>query len=148
MAIANSRHCLVDENGLDLTAWPEELAQAPAQTLAEFTQLIIGRNLRNSIFVDVTANPAAAGIYADLLVRSVAIVACNKVAASSDYAQYARLKSLSKEFNASYLYETNEGAAPLIIGTLNDLTCSGDVVRRLEAVLSGTLNFFRVTAFA
>ena len=141
VAIANSRHCLVDESGLDLTAWPEELAQAPAQTLEEFTQLIIGRNLRNSIFVDVTANPAAAGIYADLLEKSVAIVACNKVAASSEYAHYARLKSLAKEFNASYLFETNVGAALPIIGTLNDLTRSGDVVRRMQAVLSGTLNF-------
>ncbi|MFD2719027.1 bifunctional aspartate kinase/homoserine dehydrogenase I [Hymenobacter monticola] len=141
VAIANSRHCLVDENGLDLTAWPEELAQAPAQTLEEFKELIISRNLRNSIFVDVTANPAAAGIYADLLAKSVAIVACNKVAASSDYAHYAQLKSLSKEFNASYLFETNVGAALPVIGTLNDLTRSGDVVRRMEAVLSGTLNF-------
>ena len=141
VAIANSRHCLVNENGLDLTAWPDELAQAPALTLAEFAQLIIGRNLRNAIFVDVTANPAVADIYAGLLEKSVAVVACNKVAASSDYAHYARLKSLSKEFNASYLFETNVGAALPIIGTLNDLTRSGDVVRRLEAVLSGTLNF-------
>ncbi|MBD2723785.1 bifunctional aspartate kinase/homoserine dehydrogenase I [Hymenobacter armeniacus] len=141
VAIANSRHCLVDENGLDLTAWPDELAAAPAQSLDDFTQLIIGRNLRNSIFVDVTANPAAAGIYAALLEKSVAIVACNKVAASSEYAHYARLKSLSKEFNASYLFETNVGAALPVIGTLNDLTRSGDVVRRMEAVLSGTLNF-------
>ncbi|WP_210518280.1 bifunctional aspartate kinase/homoserine dehydrogenase I [Hymenobacter terricola] len=141
VAIANSRHCLVNEDGLDLTVWPEALAEAPAQTLDEFTQLIIGRNLRNSIFVDVTANPAAAGIYAGLLEKSVAIVACNKVAASSEYAHYARLKSLSKEFNTSYLFETNVGAALPIIGTLNDLTRSGDVVRRMEAVLSGTLNF-------
>ncbi|MDB5236749.1 MAG: bifunctional aspartokinase I/homoserine dehydrogenase [Hymenobacter sp.] len=141
VAIANSRHCLVNEEGLDLTAWPEELAAAPAQTLAEFTQLIITRNLRNSIFVDVTANPAAADCYADLLAKSVAVVACNKVAASSEYAQYARLKSLSKEFNASYLFETNVGAALPVIGTLNDLMRSGDVVRRMEAVLSGTLNF-------
>jgi len=141
VAIANSRHCLVDESGLDLTAWPEELAHAPAQSLEEFTRLIISRNLRNSIFVDVTANPAAAGIYANLLEKSVAIVACNKVAASSDYAHYARLKNLAKEFNASYLFETNVGAALPVIGTLNDLTRSGDVVRRMEAVLSGTLNF-------
>jgi aspartokinase/homoserine dehydrogenase 1 len=138
VAIANSRHCLVDENGLDLTAWPEELAQAPAQTLAEFTQLIIDRN---PIFVDVTANPAAADIYAGLLAKSVAVVACNKVAASSAYEQYARLKSLAKEFNTSYLFETNVGAALPVIGTLNDLTRSGDVVRYMQAVLSGTLNF-------
>jgi aspartokinase/homoserine dehydrogenase 1 len=141
VAIANSRHCLVNENGLDLTAWPDELARAPARKLPEFAQLIVERNLRNSIFVDVTANPAAANIYAGLLAKSVAVVACNKVAASSDYAHYARLKSLSKEFNTSYLFETNVGAALPIIGTLNDLTRSGDVVRRMEAVLSGTLNF-------
>ncbi|HEX8658411.1 MAG TPA: bifunctional aspartate kinase/homoserine dehydrogenase I, partial [Hymenobacter sp.] len=141
VAIANSRHCLVNETGLDLTAWPAELADAPAQTLTEFTQLIIDRNLRNSILVDVTANPAAANCYAHLLEKSVAVVACNKVACSSDYASYARLKSLSKEFNASFLFETNVGAALPVIGTLNDLTRSGDVVRRMEAVLSGTLNF-------
>ena len=141
VAIANSRHCLVHDEGLDLTAWPDELAAAPALSLPEFAQLIIGRNLRNSIFVDVTANPAAADIYAGLLEKSVAVVACNKAAASSEYAHYARLKSLSKEFNTSFLFETNVGAALPVIGTLNDLTRSGDVVRRLEAVLSGTLNF-------
>ncbi|WP_426058558.1 bifunctional aspartate kinase/homoserine dehydrogenase I [Hymenobacter sp. B1770] len=141
VAIASSRHCVVNEQGLDLTAWPEELAEAPAQSLEEFTQLIIGRNLRNSIFVDVTANPAAARCYSALLEKSVAVVACNKVAASSDYASYARLKNLSKEFNASFLFETNVGAGLPVIGTLNDLTRSGDVVRRMQAVLSGTLNF-------
>ena len=141
VAIASSRHCLVNDEGVDLAAWPAALAQAPPLDLAQFAALIIGRNLRNSILVDVTANPAAAGIYADLLAKSVAVVACNKVACSSDYAQYARLKGLSKEFNASFLFETNVGAALPIIGTLNDLTRSGDVVRRMEAVLSGTLNF-------
>ncbi|WP_046243940.1 bifunctional aspartate kinase/homoserine dehydrogenase I [Hymenobacter terrenus] len=141
VAIASSRHCAINEEGLDLTAWPTELAEAPPQSLEEFTCLIIDRNLRNSIFVDVTANPAAAGCYADLLEKSIAVVACNKVACSSDYASYARLKRLSKEFNASFLFETNVGAALPIIGTLNDLTRSGDVVRRMEAVLSGTLNF-------
>ncbi|HEX8326235.1 MAG TPA: bifunctional aspartate kinase/homoserine dehydrogenase I [Hymenobacter sp.] len=141
VAIANSRHCLVNEAGLDLTAWPEALAEAPAQSLEEFTKLIIDRNLRNSIFVDVTANPAAASCYPGLLEKSIAVVACNKVAASADYASYARLKSLSKEFNASFLFETNVGAGLPVIGTLNDLTRSGDVVRRMEAVLSGTLNF-------
>lgn len=141
VAIASSRHCLVDDEGLDLAAWPAGLAAAPAQSLEEFTQLIISRNLRNSILVDVTANPAAADCYAALLEKSVAVVACNKVACSSEYAQYARLKSLSKEFNTSFLFETNVGAALPIIGTLNDLLRSGDVVRRMEAVLSGTLNF-------
>jgi aspartokinase/homoserine dehydrogenase 1 len=141
VAIASSRHCLVNEEGLDLTEWPAKLAEAPPQSLEEYTQLIISRNLRNSIFVDVTANAEAALCYPALLEKSVAVVACNKVAASSDYASYACLKRLSKEYNTSFLFETNVGAALPVIGTLNDLTRSGDVVRRMEAVLSGTLNF-------
>jgi aspartokinase/homoserine dehydrogenase 1 len=142
VAIANSRHCLVsDEGGLDLRTWPEDLNEAPPLTLDEFTQLIINKNLRNSIFVDVTANPAAAGQYAPLLAKSVAVVACNKVAASADYASYRHLKQLAQDFNTKYLFETNVGAALPVIGTLGDLTRSGDVVRRMQAVLSGTLNF-------
>jgi len=141
VAIANRRHCVVDDNGLDLAAWPAALAAAGPCTLDEFTQLILSRNLRNSILVDVTANPAAADHYAALLEKSVAVVACNKVAASSAYANYARLKALAQDFNTRFLFETNVGAGLPIIGTLNDLTSSGDVVRRMEAVLSGTLNF-------
>ncbi|MGI4739312.1 MAG: bifunctional aspartate kinase/homoserine dehydrogenase I [Janthinobacterium lividum] len=142
MAIANSRHCLVsDESGLDLSTWPEDLDAAPQLTLEAFTDLIISKNLRNSIFVDVTANPAAAGQYAPLLAKSVAVVACNKVAASADYASYRQLKQLAQDFNTKYLFETNVGAALPVIGTLGDLTRSGDVVRRMQAVLSGTLNF-------
>ncbi|AWM34117.1 bifunctional aspartate kinase/homoserine dehydrogenase I [Hymenobacter nivis] len=141
VAIANRRHCVVDENGLDLAAWPAALAAAGPCTLEEFTQLIVSRNLRNSILVDVTANPAAADHYAELLEKSVAVVACNKVAASSAYANYARLKALAQDFNTRFLFETNVGAGLPIIGTLNDLTSSGDVVRHMEAVLSGTLNF-------
>ncbi|GAB3635680.1 bifunctional aspartate kinase/homoserine dehydrogenase I [Hymenobacter arcticus] len=142
VAIANSRHCLVsDEGGLDLSTWPEDLSEAPKLTLEEFTDLIISKNLRNSIFVDVTANPAAAGQYAPLLAKSIAVVACNKVAASADYASYRQLKQLAQDFNTKYLFETNVGAALPVIGTLGDLTRSGDVVRRMQAVLSGTLNF-------
>jgi aspartokinase/homoserine dehydrogenase 1 len=142
VAIANSRHCLVsDEGGLDLTAWPDALETAPALSLPELTELIISKNLRNSIFVDVTANPAAADQYAPLLAKSVAVVACNKVAASSEYANYLQLKQLAQDFNTKFLFETNVGAGLPVIGTLGDLTRSGDVVRRMQAVLSGTLNF-------
>jgi len=142
VAIANSRHCLVsDEGGLDLTAWPNALETAPALSLPELTKLIISKNLRNSIFVDVTANPAAADQYAPLLAKSVAVVACNKVAASSEYANYLQLKQLAQDFNTKFLFETNVGAGLPVIGTLGDLTRSGDVVRRMQAVLSGTLNF-------
>jgi aspartokinase/homoserine dehydrogenase 1 len=142
IAIANSRHCLVsDEGGLDLRTWPAALDAAPQLSLDELTQLIISKNLRNSIFVDVTANPAAAGQYAPLLAKSVAVVACNKIAASAEYASYRHLKQLARDFNTKYLFETNVGAALPVIGTLGDLTRSGDVVRRMQAVLSGTLNF-------
>jgi aspartokinase/homoserine dehydrogenase 1 len=142
IAIANSRHCLVsDEGGLDLTTWPEALDKAPALSLTELTQLIIDKNLRNSVFVDITANPAAADQYAPLLAKSVAVVACNKVAASAAYASYRQLKQLARDFNTKYLFETNVGAGLPVIGTLADLTRSGDVVRRMQAVLSGTLNF-------
>ena len=142
VAIANSRHCLVSqEGGLDLSTWPEDLDAAPPLSLDELTQLIISKNLRNSIFVDVTANPAAAGQYMPLLAKSVAVVACNKIAASDTYANYRQLKQLARDFNTKYLFETNVGAALPVIGTLGDLTRSGDVVRRMQAVLSGTLNF-------
>ncbi len=142
VAIANSRHCLVsDEGGLDLATWPAALETAPALLLPELTELIISKNLRNSIFVDVTANPAAADQYAPLLAKSVAVVACNKVAASSEYASYRQLKQLARDFNTKFLFETNVGAGLPVIGTLGDLTRSGDVVRRMQAVLSGTLNF-------
>ena len=142
VAIANSRHCLVsDEGGLDLSTWPEDLDKAPPLSLDELTQLIISKNLRNSIFVDVTANPTAAEQYAPLLAKSVAVVACNKIAASDTYANYRQLKQLARNFNTKYLFETNVGAALPVIGTLGDLTRSGDVVRRMQAVLSGTLNF-------
>jgi aspartokinase/homoserine dehydrogenase 1 len=142
VAIANSRHCLVsNEGGLDLRTWPEDLDAAPQLSLDELTQLIISKNLRNSIFVDVTANPAAADQYAPLLAKSVAVVACNKIAASAAYASYRQLKQLAQDFNTKYLFETNVGAALPVIGTLGDLTRSGDVVRRMQAVLSGTLNF-------
>jgi len=146
MGIANSRHCLLsdggpDGDGLDLGRWETELAAAPACSLDEFTGRILAQNLRNSIFVDVTASPAAAGQYEALLARSVAVVACNKVAASSELSHYRRLKNLAQEFNTRFLFETNVGAALPVIGTLADLTRSGDRVRRMQAVLSGTLNF-------
>jgi len=134
-AVAVARHRAAA--AADLAA----LAAAGPCTLDEFTQLILSRNLRNSILVDVTANPAAADHYAALLEKSVAVVACNKVAASSAYANYAHLKGLAQDFNTRFLFETNVGAGLPIIGTLGDLTRSGDVVRRMEAVLSGTLNF-------
>ena len=141
VAVASSRHAALADDGLDLSSWPAALAAAPPLGLDEFAQHVIARNLRNSVVVDVTANPEAARIYAPLLAKSIAVVACNKAAASADYEFYAHLKNLAREFNAPFLFETNVGAALPILSTLADLVRTGDVVQRLEAVLSGTLNF-------
>jgi aspartokinase/homoserine dehydrogenase 1 len=141
VGIANSRKMLIQEDGIELSAWSQQLSQAPAFELNAFISDILHRNLRNAVFVDTTANEAVAGVYDRLLEKSVAVVACNKVAASSAYANYMHLKACSREYNAPYLFETNVGAGLPVIGTLNDLMRSGDRIRRMDAVLSGTLNF-------
>ncbi len=139
--LSNSRNMLINENGIRPDQWQEELEQGQSANLQQYVQSIIQKNLRNSVFVDVTANGAIADVYATLLEKSIAVVACNKVAASSQLSNYKKLKHLSAEFNAPFLFETNVGAGLPIIGTLNDLMRSGDSIHRMEAVLSGTLNF-------
>ena len=141
VGIANSKKQLINIEGLDLTNWKAQLAAAPTGTTAEYVAAITDNNLRNSIFVDVTAHETVANVYAQLLEKAVSVVACNKIACSSPYENYAKLKSLAREFNASFLFETNVGASLPIIGTLNDLIRSGDNIHKIEAVLSGTLNF-------
>ena len=141
VGLANSRRFVLDENGLDLAHWPDSLEQGQPLRLPNLVRELQARNLRNTVFVDVTANADVAGIYSQLLEKSIAVVACNKVAASSEYVKYARLKALAREFSAGFLFETNVGAGLPVIGTLNDLLRSGDEVQRMEAVLSGTLNF-------
>lgn len=141
--IATSKKMLFVDNGneIDLSNWKDALVNAEAMTLDGFVQGIIAKNLRNSVFVDVTANADVANIYAPLLSKSIAVVACNKIAASSVYTNYQHLKSLAKEYNVPYLFETNVGAGLPVIGSLNDLIKSGDKINRIQAVLSGTLNF-------
>lgn len=139
--IANSRKMLFNEDGINLDQWKDSLAQSESMSLTNFITTIIHKNLRNSVFVDVTANAEVASVYHKLLSKSVAVVACNKIAASSPFVNYRHLKSLSKEFNAPFLFETNVGAGLPVIGTLNDLIKSGDKINKIQAVLSGTLNF-------
>jgi bifunctional aspartokinase / homoserine dehydrogenase 1 len=139
--LANSRRMLVQEEGIDLNKWQTDLDNAEPMQLTEFIKIIHSKNLRNSVFVDVTANKEVAMGYEHLLQKSISVVACNKIASSSPYSYYRRLKDLSKEFNAAYFFETNVGAGLPVIGTLNDLLHSGDKIRKIEAVLSGTLNF-------
>jgi len=139
--IANSRHMLIQEEGISLDQWKEQLQKGQPMNLEAFVATIIERNLRNSVFVDVTANDTVAEVYEQLLRKSISVVACNKVAASSAYVNYKKLKDLSREFNSHFLFETNVGAGLPVIGTLNDLLRTGDKISRIEAVLSGTLNF-------
>jgi aspartokinase/homoserine dehydrogenase 1 len=141
VGIANSKRQLIHIEGLDLTNWKDQLAAAPAGTISDYVTAITENNLRNSIFVDVTAHEAVANVYAQLLEKAVSVVACNKIACASPYENYAKLKSLAREFNTAFLFETNVGSSLPIIGTLNDLIRSGDHIHKIEAVLSGTLNF-------
>ena len=139
--LSNSRKMLVNEEGIDLNNWKALLDNGEKANLQTFIDEIISRNLRNSIFVDITANDAVAAVYDQLLKKSIAVVACNKVAASSPYQQYRQLKDLAREYNSRFLFETNVGAGLPVIATLNDLVHSGDRVHQIQAVLSGTLNF-------
>jgi bifunctional aspartokinase / homoserine dehydrogenase 1 len=141
VGLSNSRKMLVNEEGIDLKNWKEKLDGGTAADLSHYVNEIIGRNLRNTIFVDITANDKVAAVYDQLLKKSVSVVACNKVAASSAYTNYKKLKDLAREYNCQFLFETNVGAGLPVIATLNDLVSSGDRVHRLQAVLSGTLNF-------
>ena len=141
VGLANSKQFLINEDGIDLENWENLLQQSPANTIEHYVQHTINLNHRNTVFVDVTANEAVATTYASFLQKSIAVVACNKIAASSQYHNYASLKSLSKEFNAPFLFETNVGAGLPVIDTLSNLIKSGDEILKIEAVLSGTLNF-------
>ena len=141
VGIANSKKQLINLEGIDLSHWRDQLAVAPTGNINDYVAAILEHNLRNSIFVDVTAHATVADCYAQLLSKAVSVVACNKIACSSPYAHYAKLKSLARNYNAAFLFETNVGASLPIIGTLNDLIRSGDKVNKIEAVLSGTLNF-------
>ena len=146
VGIANSKKQLINIEGIDVGHWTDQLVVASsntihAGTIQDFVKSIVNHNLRNSIFVDITANATVADTYAQLLSHSVSVVACNKIACSSDYAHYANLKALARKQNAAFLFETNVGASLPVISTLNDLIRSGDQVNKIEAVLSGTLNF-------
>ncbi|MEO7044902.1 MAG: bifunctional aspartate kinase/homoserine dehydrogenase I, partial [Ferruginibacter sp.] len=139
--LANSKKMLLNEDGINLQDWQAALTKGNVSNIDEYVQKIISKNLRHTIFVDATANDSVAACYGSLLEKNIAVVACNKIACSSSYIDYKKLKNLTTEYNAQFLFETNVGASLPIIGTLNDLIRSGDTVHRMQAVLSGTLNF-------
>lgn len=141
IGLSNSRKMVFDESGLSLKTWKEDIKTGEVATLDGFLDRIKHFNLRNSIFVDVTANASVANMYSNYLKESIAVVACNKIACSNDFEHYKNLKELSKKYNTSFLFETNVGAGLPIIDTLNNLIASGDKVTSIQAVLSGSLNF-------
>ena len=141
IGMANSKKMLFNDEGIDALNWKEALQNGEPMNINQFIDTIRNKNMRNSVFADVTANSDLAALYDRLLEKSIAVVACNKVACSSSYEYYKKLKDLAREFNAPFLFETNVGAGLPVIGSLNDLIRSGDKVNRIEAVLSGTLNF-------
>ena len=141
VGIANSKQMYFNDEGIDLNSWQSLLENGEPMELSAFVENVRLKNLRNSVFADVTASNEVAAAYDKLFEKSVSVVACNKVACSSPYAYYKKLKDLAREHNSVFLFETNVGAGLPVIGTLNDLLRSGDKVNKIQAVLSGTLNF-------
>lgn len=139
--LSNSRTMVFNDEGIDLNTWKDQLQAGEKASLEGFFNAVKQMNLRNSIFVDVTANSEVANLYADYLRQSIGVVACNKIACSSNFENYSLLKRLSLKYNAPFLFETNVGAGLPIIDTLNNLIASGDKVTSVQAVLSGSLNF-------
>jgi aspartokinase/homoserine dehydrogenase 1 len=141
IALSNSRKMLFDEEGIALKDWKTALDNGEVANKEAFIANVIALNLRNSIFVDVTANESVSQTYDKYLKQNIAVVTCNKIACSSAYYNYSNLKQLSRKFNAPFLFETNVGAGLPIIDTLKHLIASGDKVHKIQAVLSGSLNF-------
>ena len=141
VGIANSRNAIFDREGLDTTGYRTALKESAPSSIEKLRDDIIEMNIFNSVFVDCTASSDVAAIYGDLLSHNISVVAANKIAASADYATYSNLKHIARQRNIKYLFETNVGAGLPIINTINDLINSGDKILKIEAVLSGTLNF-------
>ncbi|WP_425237792.1 bifunctional aspartate kinase/homoserine dehydrogenase I [Ulvibacterium sp.] len=141
IGISNSRTMVFDEDGIALKNWEGLLEKGKKADKNSFFDTVQELNYRNSIFVDNTASDEVASTYNSYLGNSISVVTCNKIACSSDYENYKSLKNLAREYNAPFLFETNVGAGLPIIDTLKHLIASGDKVLKIQAVLSGSLNF-------
>ena len=141
VGIASGHYAVFDRDGIDLNNYRELLKQGGESNLDRLKEEVIGMNIFNSVFVDCTASDAVAALYQDFLNHNISVVAANKVAASSQYENYKALKQTARKRGVKYLFETNVGAGLPIINTINDLINSGDKILRIEAVVSGTLNF-------
>ena len=141
IGISNSRKMFFDANGINLDNWEENLENGDPTTLELFREKVKECNNRNSVFIDNTANQQVSEVYENYLRESISVVTCNKIACASSFSNYKILKEVSRKYNASFLYETNVGAGLPIIDTLKNLITSGDRIQKIQAVLSGSLNF-------
>lgn len=142
VAMANSKKMLFEEKGVDLKDWKDTLStRGSAMDLGKFIQQMVHHNLRNSIFIDNTANEEVASTYEQVLAKSISVVTPNKIACTQSMKKYRSLKNTALLYRSQFLFETNVGAGLPVINTLNDLVKSGDEILKIEAVLSGSLNF-------
>jgi len=139
--IMNSRKMTMSQQNILSADWNDMLDRGEKSDVSLFTERMIEMNLRNSVLIDITANSLIPEIYSKALTKSISVVACNKIAASGVYEKYRSLKEMAVAYNSKFLFETNVGAALPIISTINDVIKSGDKIKRIDAVLSGTLNF-------
>jgi|TARA_B110000259_G_scaffold62259_1_gene73702 aspartokinase/homoserine dehydrogenase 1 len=141
IGISNSRKMFFDTDGINLKSWKESLENGEPTTLENFHKKVKASNHINSVFIDNTANQQVSEVYETYLRESISVVTCNKIACASSFDNYKTLKQVSRKYNASFLFETNVGAGLPIIDTLRNLINSGDRVHKIQAVLSGSLNF-------
>ena len=142
IGVTNTRKMLIDKKGISLENYREELKNSEEKgDISAFIQQMTKLNLRNSVFIDCTADKDVALQYGEILSKYVSIVAANKIACSSEQSYYDKLKTIANERGVKFMYETTVGAGLPIIKTINDLVLSGDKILKIEAVLSGTMNF-------
>lgn len=141
VGIASSHHAIFNREGIDLDTYREQLDNSETTNTEILRREVIGMNIFNSVFVDCTASKDVSALYQDFLEHNISVIAANKIAASSDYESYIKLKQTALAKGVKFRFETNVGAGLPIIGTINDLLNSGDKILKIEAVLSGTLNF-------
>ena len=141
VGIASSHNAIFNREGIDLDNYRAQLKASEPSNPQKLRDNILSMNIFNSVFVDCTASKDIAALYESLLAHNISVIAANKIAASGDYDYYQKLKHLALAKGVKFRYETNVGAGLPIIGTINDLRNSGDKILKIEAVLSGTLNF-------
>ena len=141
VGIASSKNAIFNREGIDLDNYMEQLTQSAPSDCNRLREEVIGMNIFNSVFVDCTASKEVADLYQTFLEHNISVIAANKIAASSSYESYVKLKQTALDKGVKFRFETNVGAGLPIINTINDLRNSGDKILKIEAVLSGTLNF-------